>query len=37
MRKFKICSSIALILGLLLALVSVLVPIIKINEFTAQN
>lgn len=37
MRKFKIYSSIALILGLLLALVSVLVPIIKINEFTAQN
>ena len=37
MRKFKICSSIALILGLLLALVSVLMPIIKINEFTAQN
>ena len=37
MRKIKIYSSIALILGLLLALVSVLVPIIKINEFTAQN
>ena len=37
MKKIKIYSSIALILGLLLALVSVLVPIIKINEFTAQN
>ena len=37
MKKYKIYSSIALILGLLLALVSVLVPIIKINEFTAQN
>ena len=37
MKKIKIYSSISLILGLLLALVSVLVPIIKINEFTAQN
>lgn len=37
MKKIKIYSSIALISGLLLALVSVLVPIIKINEFTAQN
>ena len=35
MKKIKIYSSISLILGLLLALVSVLVPIIKINEFTA--
>ena len=37
MKKIKIYSSIALILGLLLALVSVVVPIIKINEFTEQN
>ena len=37
MKKFKIYSSIVLISGLLLALTSVLVPIIKINEFTAQN
>lgn len=37
MRKFKIYSSIALILGLLLALVSVLVPIIKFSNYTAQN
>ena len=37
MRKFKIYSSIALISGLLLALASVLVPIIKLSNYTAQN
>lgn len=37
MKKIKIYSSIVLILGLTLVLMSVLVPIIKINEFTAQN
>lgn len=37
MKKIKIYSLIALILGLTLALLSVLVPIIKINKFTAQN
>lgn len=37
MKKIKIYSSIALILGLLLALLSVVVPIIKINEFTEQD
>ena len=37
MRKFKICSYIALISGLLLALASVLVPIIKLSNYTAQN
>lgn len=37
MKKIKIYSFIGLILGLTLVLVSVLVPIIKINEFTAQN
>lgn len=37
MRKFKIYSSIALISGLLLALTSVLVPVIKLSNYTAQN
>ena len=37
MRKFKIYSSIALISGLLLVLASVLVPIIKLSNYTAQN
>ena len=37
MGKFKIYSSIALISGLLLALASVLVPIIKLSNYTAQN
>ena len=37
MRKFKIYSYIALISGLLLALASVLVPIIKLSNYTAQN
>ena len=37
MKKFKIYSSIALISGLLLALASVLVPIIKLSNYTAQN
>lgn len=37
MRKFKIYSSIALISGLFLALASVLVPIIKLSNYTAQN
>ena len=37
MRKFKIYSSISLISGLLLVLASVLVPIIKLSNYTAQN
>lgn len=37
MKKYKIYSSIALISGLLLALASVLVPIIKLSNYTAQN
>lgn len=37
MRKFKIYSSSALISGLLLALASVLVPIIKLSNYTVQN
>ncbi len=37
MRKFKIYSSIALISGLFLALASVLVPIIKLRNYTSQN
>lgn len=37
MKKYKIYSTIALISGLLLALVSVLVPIIKLSNYTAQN
>ena len=37
MKKFKIYSSIALISGLLLALASVLFPIIKLSNYTAQN
>ena len=37
MKKFKIYSSIVLISGLLLALTSVLVPIIKLSNYTAQN
>lgn len=37
MRKFKIYSYIALISGLLLVLASVLVPIIKLSNYTAQN
>lgn len=37
MRKYKIYSSIALISGLLLALASVLVPIIKLSNYTSQN
>lgn len=37
MRKIKKYSSIVLILGLTLVLMSVLVPIIKISNYTAQN
>ena len=37
MKKIKTYSSIALILGLILVSASVLVPIIKISKFTAQN
>lgn len=37
MRKFKIYSSVCLISGLLLVLASVLVPIIKLSNYTAQN
>lgn len=37
MRKIKIYSLITFSLGLLLVLVSVLVPIIKLNNFTSQN
>ena len=37
MKKYKIYSSIALISGLLLVLASVLVPIIKFSNYTAQN
>jgi len=37
MRKFKIYSSSALISGLLLALASGLVPIIKLSNYTVQN
>lgn len=37
MKKIKIYSFIGLILGLTLVLVSVLVPIIKISNYTAQN
>jgi len=37
MKKFKIYSSISLISGLLLVLASVLVPIIKLSNYTAQN
>lgn len=37
MKKIKIYSFIALISGLLLVLASVLVPIIKFNNFTSQN
>ena len=37
MKKYKKYSSIALISGLLLALTSVLVPIIKLSNYTAQN
>lgn len=37
MKKYKIYSSIALISGLLLALASVLVPIVKLSNYTAQN
>ena len=37
MRKFKIYSSIALISGLVLVLTSVLIPIIKFSNYTAQN
>ena len=37
MRKIKTYSFIALISGLLLVLASVLVPIIKFNNFTSQN
>ncbi len=37
MRKFKIYSSVCLISGLLLALASVLVPIIKFSNYSAQN
>ena len=37
MRKFKIYSSIALISGSFLALASVLVPIIKLSNYTSQN
>ena len=37
MKKYKIYSSIALISGLLLVLASVLVPIIKLSNYTAQN
>ena len=37
MRKIKIYSSIALIAGLVLVLASVLIPIIKFSNYTAQN
>lgn len=37
MKKFKIYSSVCLISGLLLVLASVLVPIIKLSNYTAQN
>ena len=37
MRKIKIYSSIALISGLVLVLASVLIPIIKFINYTAQN
>ena len=37
MKKFKIYSSVCLISGLLLVLASVLVPIIKFSNYTAQN
>ena len=37
MKKFKIYSSIALISGLVLVLTSVLIPIIKFSNYTAQN
>ena len=37
MKKYKIYSSIALISGLLLVLASVLVPIIKLSNYTARN
>lgn len=37
MKKFKIYSFIALISGLLLVLASVLVPIIKLSNYAAQN
>lgn len=37
MKKFKKYSSVCLISGLLLALTSVLVPIIKLSNYTAQN
>lgn len=37
MKKFKIYSSISLISGLLIVLASVLVPIIKLSNHTAQN
>ena len=37
MRKFKMYSSIALIAGLVLVLASVLIPIIKFSNYTAQN
>lgn len=37
MNKFKTYSSVCLFSGLLLALASVLVPIIKLSNYTAQN
>lgn len=37
MKKIKIYSSIALISGLVLVLASVLIPIIKFSNYTAQN
>lgn len=37
MNKFKTYSSVCLISGLLLVLASVLVPIIKLSNYTAQN
>ena len=37
MKKIKIYSSIALISGLVLVLTSVLIPIIKFSNYTAQN
>ena len=37
MKKYKIYSSIALISGLILVLASVLIPIIKFSNYTAQN
>lgn len=37
MKKFKIYSSVCLISGMLLVLASVLVPIIKLSNYTAQN